>query len=234
MRDGAAPDGDSGRRLVDNGGVRGHDSVLFDLDGVLVDSRVAFARCVGAALASLGLTAPPDAELHQYLGPPLHETFGVLVPRRSQVQPCVDAYRARYRAIAARETRVFPGIERMLDGLAGKVPLVVATSKPHALAEPLLQALALRRFFLAVVGPKLDAQDESKTTTVARALGELPVGARPIMVGDRKYDIAAARHHGLPSIGVLWGIGTEHELRRAGADTVAHDPETLAGMLTSA
>ena len=42
--------------------------------------------------------------------------------------------------------------------------------------------------------------------TVARALDALPPGARPVMVGDRKYDISAARTHGLPAVGVLWGV----------------------------
>jgi phosphoglycolate phosphatase-like HAD superfamily hydrolase len=74
------------------------------------------------------------------------------VQHPSQVQPCVDAYRARYLAIAAAETTAFPGIGSLLDGLAGEQPLVVATSKPRALAEPLLEVLALRGYFAAVVG----------------------------------------------------------------------------------
>jgi phosphoglycolate phosphatase len=149
----------------------------------------------------------------------------------SQVQSCVDAYRARYTALAAQETTVFALGEALLERLAERFPLIVATSKPHGLAEPVLRALRLRRFVVAVVGPNLNSDNEPKAVTVERALGVLPIGARPVMVGDRRYDIAAAREHGLASIGVFWGIGSEGELRDAGADELADTPEALAAAL---
>jgi phosphoglycolate phosphatase len=208
-----------------------HDAVLFDLDGVLVDSRAPFARSVNSALTSHGLTPRPEHELHQYLGPPLHLTFRALVGEESLVQPCVDSYRARYRELAASETTVFPGIREILDGLVNQLPLVVATSKPHALAEPLLDALNLRGFFAAVVGPELDSENEQKAVTVGRAMQELSPKARPVMVGDRKHDIAAAHEHDIRAIGVLWGIGSEVELRTAGADAIARTPVELKALL---
>lgn len=48
--------------------------------------------------------------------------------------------------------------------------------------------------------------------------------ANPVMVGDRKHDIAAAHEHDIRAIGVLWGIGSEDELLTAGADALAHIP----------
>ncbi|HEY3827930.1 MAG TPA: HAD hydrolase-like protein [Solirubrobacteraceae bacterium] len=208
-----------------------HDAVLFDLDGVLVDSRVPFARSVNAALAAHGLPPQPEQELHQYLGPPLHQTFRALVSSESLVQRCVDSYRARYRELAASETTVFPGISEILDGLSNRLPLVVATSKPRALAEPLLDALNLRGFFAAVIGPELDSENEQKAVTVGRAMREFSPTARPVMVGDRKYDIAAAHEHDILAIGVLWGIGSEVELRAARADAIARTPVELESLL---
>jgi phosphoglycolate phosphatase len=209
-----------------------HDAVLFDLDGVLVDSRVPFARCVNEALDTQGLALRPEDELHQYLGPPLHRTFQALVGDESLVQPCVDSYRARYRELAASETTVFPGMCELLDELSDRLPLVVATSKPRALAEPLLESLNLRSFFVAVIGPELDCENEQKAVTLGRAMREFAPEANPVMVGDRKHDIAAAQEHDIRSIGVLWGIGSEEELRAAGADALAHTPAELATLLT--
>jgi phosphoglycolate phosphatase len=207
------------------------DAVLFDLDGVLVDSRAAFSGAVNAALLANGLPARPEEELYRYLGPPLHQAFTDLVVEQALVQPCVDAYRAIYSERAATETAVFPGMRELLAELSQRVTLVVATSKPRALAEPLLHALELRGFFAAVVGPELEAENERKTVTVARAIRELPSGARPVMVGDRSYDIEAAHENAIPAIGVFWGIGSEQELRAAGADDLARTPAELAGML---
>jgi phosphoglycolate phosphatase len=208
-----------------------HDAVLFDLDGVLVDSRVPFARGVNSALTSHGLAPRPEHELHQYLGPPLHRTFQALVGEESLVQPCVDSYRARYREMAASETIIFPGMREILDGLVNQLPLVVATSKPRALAEPLLDALNLRGFFAAVIGPELDSENEQKAATIGRAIREFAPEAHPVMVGDRKHDIAAAHEHDIHAIGVLWGIGSEKELFTAGADALAHTPAELATLL---
>jgi phosphoglycolate phosphatase-like HAD superfamily hydrolase len=104
---------------------------------------------------------------------PLHRTFRALVGEESFVQPCVDSYRARYREMAASETIVVPGIREILDALANQLPLLAATSKPRALAEPLLDALNLRGFFAALIGPELDSENEQKARTVGRAINEL-------------------------------------------------------------
>ena len=76
---------------------------------------------------------------------------------------------------------MFPGIRELL----GHAPppacrCSLATSKPRALAEPLLDALGLRRRFRAVVGPELDSEDEQKAVTVGRALRALARPSRPL------------------------------------------------------
>ena len=172
-----------------------------------------------------------QGELHQHLGPPLHRTFHALVGEERFVQRCVESYRARYRQMAASETTVFPGIRKMLNELSDQLPLVIATSKPRALAEPLLEALDLRRFFAAVIGPELDSENEQKALTIRRAMREFEPQTNPVMVGDRKHDIVAAHEHDIRAIGVLWGIGSEEELLTAGADALAHTPAELAALL---
>ncbi|HMJ32631.1 MAG TPA: HAD hydrolase-like protein [Baekduia sp.] len=209
----------------------GTDAVLFDLDGVLVDSRTAFTRSMNAALAEHGLPERPDGELHPFLGPPLHRTFATLAAEAGAGEDVVEglvlSYRARYRATAVAESAVFPGMAEALEQLAVVMPLVVATSKSQALAEPLLEQLGLRRYFQAIHGPSLQARDEAKSLTIARALEGLPHARRAVMVGDRKFDVLGARAHDLPCVGVLWGIGSERELREAGALVLVEEPSDL-------
>jgi phosphoglycolate phosphatase len=74
-----------------------HTAALFDLDGVLVDSRATFARCVNHALAGLGLPERAADGLHRFIGPPLADTFAELTaspPDSAPVAACLAAYRA--------------------------------------------------------------------------------------------------------------------------------------------
>lgn len=192
---------------------------------MLVDSRRAFVNCANHALASVGVAARPAAELHPFLGPPLHATFAELADA-SLADACVAAYRRRYQQHAAAETDVFPALREALSTLDDE--LIVVTSKPAALAEPLLRAVGLRELFAAVFGPSLSERAEPKETTLARALD---VHRPRALVGDRHLDITAARTHGLRAVGVLWGIGTESELRTAGADAIAATPADLPALL---
>jgi phosphoglycolate phosphatase len=205
-----------------------HDAILFDLDGVLVDSRTPIARSINASLEAHGLPARPEPELYPLIGPPMHDSFRLLSGLHD-VDSFVAFYRERYRTHMDAETTVQPGIPELLDTL--DLPCVVATSKPKALAEPLLDAVGLRHHFLAVEGPSLAADGESKATTIGRALEALHEGAVPVMVGDRMHDVLGAAAHGLACIGVLWGIGTAEELMQAGAVAITGTPAELRAFL---
>jgi phosphoglycolate phosphatase-like HAD superfamily hydrolase len=67
----------------------------------------------------------------------------------------------------------------------------VATSKPLALAEPLLASLDLRHRFELIAAPDLDAHREDKAATIRGALSTLQT-ARAVMIGDRLFDIIGA------------------------------------------
>jgi len=205
------------------------DVVLFDLDGVLADSRAAIAGCINHALAAGGHRVVPDADLHRRIGALLPCMFADLLgaPVESEaVAGCIARYRERYATVSLTDTVLTPGIATVLAALAARRRLGVATSKPRVFAEPLLAALGVREHFTVVAGPELGAALEDKTATVAAALRAL--GARGgAMVGDTAFDMVAARAHGLRAVGVAWGIGTAQELRDAGADVLVSEPAEL-------
>ena len=131
------------------------------------------------------------------------------------------------------ETTVVPGAREALAAVAARVPVALATSKPHAFARPLCERLGLAPHLTAIAGPELEAVDEPKAVTVTRALAALGLapGADAPLVGDRRHDVEGARANGLACVGVLWGIGDEAELRAAGADPIVADPADLPAAL---
>ncbi|MGZ4201155.1 MAG: HAD hydrolase-like protein [Thermoleophilaceae bacterium] len=211
--------------------------VLFDLDGVLVDSQLAISGCINHALAVEGFAERSAERLHRFIGAPLAAAFAELTaePLESAVvRSCVARYRERYAEVSVRDTSVVSGIPEVLGELYGRFRLAVATSKPGLFAEPLLEGVGLRGFFELVVGSDPDATVETKATTIGAALRLLGAGSA-VMVGDRQFDVLGAHANGLPCIGVTWGAGSRQELAAAQAEAIVEHPRMLppaiAGLL---
>jgi phosphoglycolate phosphatase len=206
-------------------------SVLFDLDGVLVDSRAAIGASMNHALVSLGHERREEAELHRYIGPPLYGAFSELTGKPTdsdEVAALVAAYRARYAVASLRDSLVYDGIEEALETLGREHTLAVATSKPRTFAVPLLEVVGLSRHFAWIAGPEMDAMMEPKAVTVRDALAH--VGGPPaVMIGDRIHDIEGARANGIPVVAVAWGIGDATEL--SGADALVRAPDEIPGVV---
>ena len=213
------------------------DFALFDLDGVLVDSRVPISRCMNAALEAEGMTSEPEERLHTLIGPPLDTAFRGILESRGESTDRVDAlvarYRERYARVSLTDTVLMPGILEMLDALEPVLEIGVATAKPTAFARPILEALGVADRFLTITGPPLkDSHLEPKAKTVARARDEIAVGpGRGAMIGDRALDVEAGRANDLLTVTVGWGIGGPEELESAAPDHHADTAHSLTRLL---
>jgi phosphoglycolate phosphatase len=211
-------------------------AVIFDMDGVLVDSRVAITSSMNHALTLHGGTAREPSDLYRMIGPPIAVAFGELLgldPSDQRVAAHVAAYREHHREGMLVDSVVMPGIAEVLPVLAQRHALGVATSKPRAFAQPLLEALGLAPHFAVIAGPELSTVTPDKADLVATALQALKPSGGAVMVGDRKYDVEGAHAHGVPAIGVLWGMGPRAELEDAGADALIDDASDLPAVVTS-
>lgn len=206
-----------------------YDCVLFDLDGTLIDSAPGIIDSLEETFRHFGWSVPPRSELMHYIGPPLIDSFrNRLGLDEADAWETLRVYRQDYRRDGAFDAAIFPGIVGVLEQLqlAG-VPLAVATSKPEGQAIRILDHLDLHRFFEVISGATEDETRSTKADIVAHALvGLRNAGhptARPIMVGDRIYDVEGAAAQGIPAVIVEWGYGSPVEAVDAVATVCSAD-----------
>lgn len=218
-------------------------SVIFDLDGTLVDPAGAITGGIAAALAAHRVPVPSQQVLDSMVGPPLLTSLKALPGvTQENVASIMDHYRSSYLNSGMAASKVYPGIRELLQTLGEfGVARAVATSKPEPLAHRLLEVQGLAGLIDSVHGshPDETVPHSGKTEIVAAALSA--VGAdgvdehqrrdRVVMVGDRIFDVAGAHAHGLRCIGVTWGYAPDGELEAAGADHLAADAAQLADLL---
>lgn len=206
-----------------------YDAVLLDLDGTLSDSGAAITAAVSEALAHCGADPLDERALRGFVGPPLEVSFADLGFDASLVDEAVRVYRDSYDLLGPP---LYPGtlsaLQRLRD--AG-LRLALATSKPEPLALEVVRHHGVLDLLDAVCGAQSDAARSSKATVVGQALSALGHPSRPVMVGDRRYDVEGAAEHGIPCIGALWGYGDAEELCLAGASALARDVTELVDLL---
>lgn len=207
--------------------------VVFDLDGVLVDSAPGIHHSLDVALRAASLPEATHAEALAVMGPPLRSGLLELLSARGTpadvierlVEELVPRYRSDYVTTSLERTLLHDGVLDVLAELReGGLEVALATSKPRPATEPLLERFGLTRF-LRPIGCPLDVAHDTKTDVLRRVLGECGVDAgRAVMVGDRHHDIGAALELGAWAVGVTWGYGSREELMTAGAHVLAERP----------
>lgn len=202
-------------------------TIVFDLDGTLVDTAPDIVRALNETLDLEGLPHVPVERARRMIGHGARFTLerasaslGVnfSAERLDQLTKALVDF---YRADIARESKPFPGVVEQLDALAaGGAKLSVCTNKRTDLSQQLLDALNLSERFSAIVGA--DAVTDKKPhpdhyrAAVSRAGG---VVRRSVMVGDTAADVASARGAGAPVAVVRFGYCDE-DVERLGADAL--------------
>ncbi len=204
-----------------------YSTVLFDLDGTLIDTS---EGVIGSVLYTLGKLGYPTGEFGDYLpflGPPLTYGFGVVCGvNEDDVPRAVEVFRKKYigEEWFLRST-VYPGIPELLGSLrqAG-FRVAVTTSKLQLAAEKVLARTGLLDLFDLIVGSADADGRETKEGVLRYALRSLAVPpADAVLIGDRKYDAEGARGAGVDCIAALWGYGKKEEF----------DPYPVVGFATT-
>lgn len=209
--------------------------LLLDLDGTLVDSADGITASVAATLTVIGVPVPDTDTLRSFVGPPMYLTFReVLGLDEPTAERALRLYRADYAERGALNSRVYDGVPSLLEMLAaGGFPMGVATSKVEDQAERITEHHGLTTHLTTVCGTSDAAGRAAKRDVIRECLQRMQEQgvdvSRPLMVGDRGYDVLSAAAEGIPAVRVLWGYGTPHE--SVSAHATVDSPQALARLL---
>ncbi|UAJ09532.1 phosphoglycolate phosphatase [Glacieibacterium megasporae] len=205
------------------------ETVVFDLDGTLVDSSPDLTAALNVALDAVGRPAVDPVTVRHLVG----HGARVLIERglalsgggdEDVIARALPAFLDYYRAHVADSSQPYPGAEAALDALAAAgTTLAICTNKPVALSRALIAALGWNgRFAANLGGDSLAVRKPDPAhllATIAAAGGTV---ARTIYVGDTAVDVAAARAARVPVIVAGFGFADKPPAQLGGDAVIDH------------
>lgn len=208
-------------------------TVIFDLDGTLTDPQEGMLDCLRGALRAHDVTW--QEPLTWFIGPPAGDSLPRLMPEHEPAfqKRVLDHYRACYADEGWARNSVYPGIRPLLEELRARhVALFLCTSKLARFAHRIVDHFTLSQYFSGVAADAGSSVHHDKADLLRGLMIEHGVSAgSAVMIGDRRFDIAAAHSLGIASIGVSYGYGSEAELAEAQPDAVCATVDELRTLL---
>lgn len=210
-----------------------YKTVLFDMDGTLLDSLSDMHDAVNHILAENGWAARSREEIRAFVGNGARKLMERAIPETlapQRFEEVLADYKDWYQAHNCVKTQPYPGISHVLAELEARgVKTAVVSNKPDATTKALAE-----KFFpgMPALGQRDGVDPKPSPALVAQALSAL--GVRPenaVYVGDSEVDVATARNAELPLIAVSWGFRGREKLETAGAEHIADTAPQLLKML---
>lgn len=208
-----------------------HNTIIFDLDGTLLDTLDDLTTAVNYALRKHYLPKRSKDEVRQFLGNGMERLIELSVPKGKKTKnfkTILQDFKAYYLVNAITKTAPYPGIMDMLNTLKQKgFKLAIVSNKGY-------QAVSfLREYFFnetidVAIGEKEGIRKKPFPDTVYEALSVLNEEKQnAYYVGDSEVDILTAKNAGMECLSVSWGFRTKEELQFYDADLIFDNPTDL-------
>lgn len=194
------------------------DAVIFDCDGVIINSGADIAAGVQYTLQLFNRPVLSRDEIISYVG------HGAEVLIRKSFKDCSEAlineatpiYKKYYLENALIETTLYDHVAETLDYIKshmGDKKIALVTNKPENIAQKILDGLGIREYFDLVVGPESVKEMKPDPEGIIKVLKKFGIAAeKTIMVGDSHTDVEAGKSAGTITCGVSYGLGDTDEL----------------------
>lgn len=195
-------------------------TVVFDLDGTLLDTLLDLTNAANHVREMCGLPALDSDTVRRYLGNGTGELLYLSLRekvKKEELGPYIKEYMEYYKAHISIETGPYDGVKELLKSLKDKgIKIAVVSNKPDVAVG------ALCRIYFGdlidfTVGDRPDMKRKPDAAPVRFAIEALG-SDKTVYVGDSEVDVLTARNAELPCISVLWGFRDKDELEKCGAN----------------
>ena len=203
------------------------DTIIFDLDGTILNTIEDLKDSAKYALAQRGYPQRSLEEIRSFVGNGARRLIERAVPADGDVSAVFDTFRAYYNANCQVKTKPYDGILEALRKLGEKYPMAVVSNKPDSAVKPLCA-----EYFpgLYARGESTDCPRKPAPDMVFKAMETIGV-ERCVYVGDSEVDVLTARNAGVPCLSVLWGFRDRAEIVDAGGSHFCEHTEELVEKL---
>jgi phosphoglycolate phosphatase len=210
----------------------GYLSVIFDLDGTLLDTLKDIAETANTVLAEHGFPVHSPNDFKNYVGDGLLVLMQRIVPTNTPkylVESCCRRFLELYSNTWQNNCQPYEGIIEMLDGLSSRgVSMAVLSNKPHAFTKLFIARYFPEQPFIAVYGQR-QGIPKKPDPTVALAIATIQnvLPQDTLFVGDTGIDIRTGKASGMTTVGVSWGFRSVAELEKEKPNIIIHHPSEL-------
>jgi phosphoglycolate phosphatase len=209
-------------------------TILFDLDGTLIDSTEAILESFAVAFETFHETVPDDEIIKAEIGHPLDAMFKSMGVADAHIWAHVDAYKAHYRKISKAKTVLLPDAKEAVELAAKYATLGVVTTKTALYSRELLEHMQIMHYFGTLIGREDVTHPKPHPEPVLKALSKLKADKTECwMIGDTPMDIGAARAAEISAVAVSCGYAEETELMAYGCRVACNALEAVKIIIES-
>ncbi|MHB1127310.1 MAG: HAD family hydrolase [Bacillota bacterium] len=198
------------------------ETIIFDLDGVIIDSGPDIANAANLVLGHFGLAELPSEKIVSFIGggvePLVYKCLGE--KNDKLYEQALPLFKQFYKENCCKDTKLYPGVAEILHyyNKMGK-KMTIATNKTEAITEQILQGLGVMHFFQIIVGPDSLTKRKPDPEGILCILQQTGSAKdKSVIIGDSATDVAAGKAAGIITGAAAYGFGSISDLENEKPD----------------
>lgn len=212
------------------------NTVIFDLDGTLLNTLEDLGDSVNFALNSFNYPTRTYEEIRSFVGHGIKDLIKKSVPKDTNIDDtlkCLEVFKEHYKTNLQNKTAPYDGIIDLLNKLNDRNIKIAIVSNKYDLGVKNLNTHYFKDLIKVAIGEREGVNKKPAPDTVLTALKELNSTTDCcVYVGDSDTDIITAKNANVKSVGVTWGFRDEKLLKDTGADYIISSPEQLLDIVS--